>query len=118
MKKYLMTLAAAVCCAMTMAVLTACTDNDDNPASPDSPTDQAEYAILFYGFGGNNLDIGIFKNMQDFYKGQDESYKKVKIACQYKYSSAEQMQKNWINYMIEDDGGSETVTTNNVRVDI
>ena len=103
-KKYFMKLAAILGCAMTMAVLTACTDNDDNPASPDSPTDQAEYAILFYGFGGNNLDIGIFKNMQDFYKGQDESYKKVKIACQYKYSSAEQMQKNWINYMIEDDG--------------
>lgn len=103
-KKYLMTLAAAVCCAMTMAVLSACTEKEDNPAGPDSPADQAEYAILFYGFGGNNLDIGIFKNMQDFYKGKDESYKKVKIACQYKYSSAEQMQKYWIKYMIEDDG--------------
>ena len=33
MKKFLMTLAAVLCCAMTMAVLTACTsDNDDNPA--------------------------------------------------------------------------------------
>ena len=32
-KKYLMKRAAAVCCAMTMAVLTACTsDNEDNPA--------------------------------------------------------------------------------------
>ena len=35
MKKYLMTLAAVLCCAMTMAVFTACTsDNDDNPANP------------------------------------------------------------------------------------
>ena len=34
MKKYLMTLATALCCAMTMAVLTACSDNDDNPADP------------------------------------------------------------------------------------
>ena len=33
-KKYLMKLAAVLCCAMTMAVLTACTDNDDNPANP------------------------------------------------------------------------------------
>ena len=33
MRKILMTLAAVLCCAMTMAVLTACTsDNDDNPA--------------------------------------------------------------------------------------
>ena len=32
-KKYLMKLAAVLCCAMTMAVLTACTsDNEDNPA--------------------------------------------------------------------------------------
>ena len=27
--------------------------------------------------------------MVDFYNGKDESYKKVKIACQYKYSSVE-----------------------------
>ena len=33
-KKYLKTLAAAVCCALTMAVLTACTDKDDNPVNP------------------------------------------------------------------------------------
>ena len=32
-KKYLMILAAAVCCAMTMAVLTACSDKEDNPAT-------------------------------------------------------------------------------------
>ena len=32
-KKYLMTLAAAVCCAMTMAVLTACS-SIDNPSDP------------------------------------------------------------------------------------
>lgn len=34
MKKYLMTLAAFLCCAMTMAVFSACTsDNDDNPVT-------------------------------------------------------------------------------------
>ena len=33
-KKYLMNLATALCCAMTMALLTACSDNDDNPADP------------------------------------------------------------------------------------
>ena len=33
-KKYLITLAAVLCCAMTMVVLTACTsDNNDNPAT-------------------------------------------------------------------------------------
>ena len=65
---------AAFCCAMTMAVLTACTsDNNDNPESPDSPANQTEYAILFYGYGGSNLDMGIFNNMMDFFKGQGES---------------------------------------------
>ena len=35
MKKILMTLAAVLCCAMTMTVLTACSnDNDDNPVTP------------------------------------------------------------------------------------
>ena len=34
MKKFFMTLAAVLCCAMTMAVLTACSNNDDNPAVP------------------------------------------------------------------------------------
>ena len=46
-KKYLMTLAAAVCCAMTMAVLSACTEKEDNLAGPDSPADQAEYASCY-----------------------------------------------------------------------
>ena len=31
-KKYLMTQAAIFCCAMTMAVFTACSENDDNLA--------------------------------------------------------------------------------------
>ena len=42
MKKYLMTLAAVLCYAMTMAVLTACTENQDNPLipTPDEPVVQ------------------------------------------------------------------------------
>ena len=99
MKKNLLTLAAVLCCAMTTVVFTACTDNDDNPVFPDYPTAQAEYTILFYGYGGSNLDDDIFQNMMDFYNGQAESYKKVKIACQYKYSSAENLQKYWIDNM-------------------
>ena len=34
MKKYLMTLAAFLCCTMTTVVFTACTDNIDNPTVP------------------------------------------------------------------------------------
>ena len=34
MKKYLMTLAAVLCCAMTTVVFTACSSNEDNPTFP------------------------------------------------------------------------------------
>ena len=114
-KKYLMTLAAAVCCAMTMAVLSACTEKEDNPAGPDSPADQAEYAILFYGYGGDNLDDCILKNMVDFYNGKDESYKKVKIACQYKYSSVEKMQENWLDNLVKD-GDVDPATAEQIKL--
>ena len=100
-KKYLLTLAAVLCCVMTMTVMTACV-NDDNSAGSDRPSGQTEYAILFYGYGGDNLDDCILKNMVDFYNGKDESYKKVKIACQYKYSSVEKMQENWLDNLLKD----------------
>ena len=99
-KKYLLTLAAVLCCVMTMTVMTACV-NDDNSAGSDRPSGQTEYAILLYGYGGRNLDIGIIGNMMDFYKAKSESYGKVKIACQYKYSSAEDMQKYWFDMLNE-----------------
>lgn len=34
MKKYLMTLVAVLCCAMTTVVFTACSSNEDNPTFP------------------------------------------------------------------------------------
>ena len=106
-KKYLLTLAAVLCCVMTMTVMTACV-NDDNSAGSDRPSGQTEYAILLYGYGGRNLDTGILGNMMDFYKAKSESYGKVKIACQYKYSSAEDMQKYWFD-MLDEKLPDETV---------
>ena len=115
-KKYLMKLAAIFSCAMTMTVFTACTsDDDDNTASPDSPTGQAEYAILFYGYGGDNLDDCILRNMVDFYNGKDESYKKVKIACQYKYSSVEKLQENWLDNLVKD-GDVDPATAEQIKL--
>ena len=98
--------AAILCCAMTTTVFTACTDNDDNPADPDTPTAQAEYAILFYGYGGSTLDEGIMQNMIDFYKGKAGSYNQVKIAAQYKYSSIEDIKE----YMLDEGVANGTIT--------
>ena len=84
------TVAALLLVTLLSLGLTACSnDDDDNPAGPDNPSAQAEYAILFYAYGGSTLDQNIMQNMLDFYKGQVESYDKVKIAAQYKYSSIE-----------------------------
>ena len=47
MKKILMTWAAVLCCAMTMTIFTACTDNDDNPVTPPEPEKElAECTIM------------------------------------------------------------------------
>ena len=97
-KKHLLPLAAALCCTFTMAVTTACV-NEDNSAGANTPYGQSEYTIMLYGFGGRNLDIGIFGNIMDFYKAKPESYGKVQIACQYKYSSAEDLQKFWFDML-------------------
>lgn len=91
-----------ICSAMTMAVFTACTsDNNEKPSDPDTPTEQDEYAILYYGYGGATLDAGLIQNIQDFYKGKATSYDKVKIAVQYKFSSIENIKKYMLDASVE-----------------
>ena len=78
-------------------VITACTSNDDNPSdNPANPSSDelADYTIIFYGHGGANLDGGIVNNIAAFYGGDAESYKKVKIAVQYKFSTTENLEQN------------------------
>ena len=78
--------------------IASCSDNDDNPVTPPEPdkpaTELADYAILFYGHGGGNLDEAILTNIAQFYMADEESYEKVKIAVQYKYSSVENLLDN------------------------
>ena len=56
MKKIMKTLTIVIGCAMTMAVLTACSDNTDNPAPKPEQESQAEYTIMFYTAGARNID--------------------------------------------------------------
>ena len=83
-----MTLAAVLCCAMTMAVLTACSDKNDNPVTPPEPEQLAEYTILYYAHGGGDLDYYALSMIADFYKANPDAYKKVNVVVQYKFSSA------------------------------
>ena len=88
---------AILVCALTM--FTACSDNDENPVTPDTPDtpEMADYAILFYGYGGTNLDHEILMNIEQFYTADNASYSKVKIAVQYKFSSQNDFQE-LLNY--------------------
>ena len=88
MKKIVMTWAAVLCCAMTMTVFTACTDNDDNPATPPEPEKElAECTIMWYGSGGGNVDSKILNNFRQFYRAKPETFDHVNIVAQYKVSA-------------------------------
>lgn len=93
MKKILMTLAAVLCCAMTMTVLTACSnDNDDNPVTPPEPEKElAEYTIMYYGHGGGNREYYYLSKIGDFYHAGEDAYKHANVVVQYKFSTAENM---------------------------
>ena len=85
------------------SVFTACS-SDDNPAdSPANPveTEKADYAILFYGYGGGNLDYDILNNIKQFYAADSAAYDKVKIAVQYKFSNQEEFEQQ-LNYDPDD----------------
>ena len=85
MKKILMTLAAVLCCSMTMPMFTSCSV-DDNPAPNPVEEDLAEATIMWYGCGGNNVDAAILQNFRTFYQAQAKNYDRVNVVAQYKTS--------------------------------
>ena len=84
------------------SVFTAC-NSDDNAVDSIDPneSEMADYAILFYGYGGGNLDYDILNNIKQFYAADPASYDKVKIAVQYKFSSREEFEDQ-LNYDPDD----------------
>ena len=85
------------------SVFTAC-NSDDNAVDSIDPneSEMADYAILFYGYGGGNLDYDILNNIKQFYAADPASYDKVKIAVQYKFSSQEEFEQ-LLDYYDPDD---------------
>ena len=74
---------------MTMTGLSSCSERDD-PSPSDPSTDIADYAVLLYGHGSASpsLDFYIIKNIHDCYMADPASYYKVKVAVQYKWTTA------------------------------
>jgi hypothetical protein len=106
MKKILTTLAAVVCCAMTMTVFTACSVDDNSTMTPANEP-LAEYTIMYYGHGGGNRDDLYLPKIEDFYKASKEAYKRANVVVQYKFSTTEGMlgQEYWTEETCEDYGG-------------
>ncbi len=96
MKQWAMA-ATLICC---LSIFTAC--KDDGSAANPGKTEMADYAILFYGYGGGNLDYDILNNIKQFYAADPASYDKVKIAVQYKFSSQEEFEELLSSYDPDD----------------
>lgn len=58
---------------------------------PNPVAEMPEYTILFYGHGGGNLDGGIMDNIEQFFYAESSNLKKVNVAVQYKFSTAEDL---------------------------
>lgn len=103
-----MMLIAGLFCAMTTMVFTGCSsDNDDNPAT--NPTKESvDYTVIFYGQGGENLDMQIMDNISQFFLADASSYKKVNVVGQYKFSTAENLMENSLSEDYASKFGSKT----------
>ena len=109
MKKMWMTLAAVLCCSMTTMVFTGCSSDDDDKPTPADPADElADYTIIYYGQGGTSLDQQISDNINQFYEADAASYKKVNVAVQFKFSTAENLAENGMPEEYAEAMGSQT----------
>ena len=105
-----MTLAAVLCCAMTMTVFTACSENSDNPAPQPESEQLAEYTILYYAHGGGDLDKYVLQMIADFYKANPDAYKKVNVVVQYKFSKPQNITELKYSFdAFSEDYGNKTI---------
>ena len=101
MKKMIREFAAILCCVMTTVVFTACMDDRDDPTpvptsieNPDTPSgldELPEYTIIYYSLGATDLEK--YHAFSQFYQADPETFKKVNVVIQHKFSTTENMKK-------------------------
>lgn len=81
---------------LPMAVgFTACSDNDNDDTAAAGTDDRAAYTIIYYAAGGSNVDQCILPMVEDFYKASAEAFQKVNVVVQYKFSTADNLKKQY-----------------------
>ena len=80
--------------AVVTMLFASCSDNNDSPVLP-YPKNAADYTILYYANGGSNVDQCILPMVEDFYKASTDAFKKVNVVVQYKFSTADNLKKQY-----------------------
>ena len=105
-----MTLAAVLCCTMTMMVQTSCTNEDVPVPITYEPGDLAECTILYYGTGGGNADRFLLYSLISCQKANPESFEHVNFVVQYKFSTAANLKQYYkLSDEMADKLGSNTI---------
>ena len=77
-------------------VLTSCNERNNPVVSPDEPQVEnlADVTVIIYGSGGGSIDKSLINNLRKIYKAAPESFERVKVTVQYKFSQPEKI-KDW-----------------------
>ena len=89
-------MSAAILIIGGMLALTSCGESSNPVVSPDEPQveDLADVTVMIYGSGGGSLDPNLITKLRRIYDADPESFERVKVAVQYKFSQPKKV-KTW-----------------------
>ena len=89
-------MSAAILIIGGMMVLTSCGEGSNPVVLSDEPQveDLADVTVMIYGSGGGSLDKSVINNLRKIYTAAPESFERVKVTVQYKFSQPEKI-KDW-----------------------
>ena len=89
-------MSAAILIIGGMLALTSCSESSNPVVSPNEPQveDLADVTVMIYGSGGGSLDPNLITKLRRIYDAAPESFERVKVAVQYKFSQPKKV-KTW-----------------------